>query len=335
MRRTWLALTVMTALWAAAPMASWDAAPQAKESRVKIMANKVRYDRLNKLALATGEVKIIQEDTTIFANEVQYDEGAKMSYINDPLKAIQTDKETGRKTVLTGDRMTAFHEEKRILVEHNVKLDREADRSPRPPKPKGDDKSVKRQQVETALKRARTIITADALEYWTRAKDAAFNGNVKLLQDEKRANGDRALLNDAQGTITLTGKAHLEQINGNWLVVEGIVDDDPKDEELQRALKNKAEIDADEIVINQNTNDVYAKGHVRVQQKGRVATGDECIYNDRQELITVTGNVKLLRENGDWMTADRILVHTARELFEAFGGGKQIESEFTIPEEEK
>jgi lipopolysaccharide assembly outer membrane protein LptD (OstA) len=319
----------------AAPPPAAAAPPPAKEGKtpVHIEAESARYDRKNKIALASGHVLIRQEDTTITAADAQYDENAKTSYINDAVKVVQRDKKTGRQTTINAFRLTAFHEEKRIVMEQDVLLDRAAD--PRPPKnrQKPKSKAEKRKRVEEALQRARTIISADEMEYWTRRKDASFVGHVHVTQPQKKASADRATMLDGPGTITLEGKAHLEQIKGDWIKATKVLDEGKKpDPELQAALANKAVIDADLIVMDQRQNDVNAQGNVTVTQKGRVVKADRAVFNDATGLINLAGNVRLQRENGDWLQSDKAIFDTKKDRFEAIGLNRQVETQFTVDE---
>jgi lipopolysaccharide assembly outer membrane protein LptD (OstA) len=299
-----------------------------------IEADTARYDRKSKIALASGHVLIRQEDTTITAADAQYDENAKTSYVNDAVKVLQRDKKTGRLTTINAFRLNAFHEEKRIVMEQDVRMDRAADPRPARVKAKPKSKAEKRKRVEEALQRARTVITADEMEYWTRRKDASFVGHVHVTQPEKKANADRATMLEEAGTITLEGKAHLEQIKGDWLKATKVLDEGKKpDPDLQQALSNKAVIDADVIVMDQRRNDVSAQGNVTVAQKGRIVKADSAVFNDASGLITLAGNVKLQKENGDWLAADKALFDTERDRFEAIGIARQVESQFSVDDE--
>lgn len=316
-----------------APAPAQVAEPPGKQTPLHIEGDTARYDRKNKIALASGHVLIQQEDMTITAADAQYDENAKTSYVNDAVKVVQLDKKTARRTVINAFRLTAFHEEKRIIMEQDVKLDREADPKPPPNQAKPVSKIEKRKRVEAALQRSHTVITAQELEYWTRRKDATFVGNVVVTQPEKRATADRATMLDGPGTITLEGKAHMEQIRGDWLQAAKVIDAGKKpDPELQRALNNKAVIDADLIVMDQHTNDLQAQGNVKVTQKGRVVVADRATYSETNGMITLVSNVRLQRENGDWLKADKATVDTRRDHFDAVGVEKQVESVFTVDE---
>lgn len=308
-------------------------------SKVRIYSDEAVYDRKNKFAFVKGKVKIIQENVTIYTDEAKYDDKTKISFSEGPVKIVQLDKEqTKRETVITGKKMTVWHELKKILITEDVRLDREEDTTYKTPETKPKDKQEKQERVEKAIKKERTVITSNAMEYWTKKKDATFIGNVVVLQKDKRSSGDKAQIIDAKKTITLEGNAKVIQIKGEWLVKEKIIEKEKDDVEQDRELKEKAVITANTIEINQNTNDLIATGNVIVIQKvagikERVAKSDKAIYTDKNGLLTLLGNVRIEKENKDWMTADKAIIYTETETFKAYGASnKQIESEITADE---
>jgi len=308
-------------------------------SKVRIYSDEALYDRKNKFAFVKGKVKIIQDNITIYTDEAKYDEKTKISYCDGPVKIVQWDKEQPqRKTVITGKKMTVWHELKKILLQEDVRLDREEDQAYKTPANKPKDKKEKQERVEKALKKERTVVTSNVLEYWTKKKDAIFFGNVVFLQKDKKSTGDRAQMIDAQKTITLDGNAKVIQIKGDWLVKEKIMEKEKDDIEQERIIKEKLVITANRIDINQNTNDIIATGNVVVIQKvggvkERIAKSDKAVYIDKDGLLTLSGNVKIEKENKDWMTAEKAIIYTETETFKAYGtGDKQIESEITAEE---
>jgi lipopolysaccharide assembly outer membrane protein LptD (OstA) len=301
---------------------------QAPGEKIHITSDYMKYDRKAKVALATGNVVILQEDTTIRTAEVQFDQGQKISYMNQPVKVVQQ-KEKEPRTTLDSQRMTSFHKDKRILAEGSVKMVRAKDPYAR------STSAQQRAKVEAAIKKQDTVITADKLEYWTQKKDASFTGNVVIINDQKKSWGDTAFMDKAKNTITLNGKVRVVQINGNWLVKEGIVKADKPDEARDEALRERATLTCDKLVIDQNTNDAVATGNiVRVEQKGKVATGRKAVFSDKDSTITMTENVRIQQTNGDWLTATKAVFHTNTEVFEAFSGGNtQVQTEFDVPDQ--
>jgi lipopolysaccharide transport protein LptA len=310
------------------------------EGRVKIHADKAIYRKQSKLAQATGHVRLQQDNTTIYADEIFYFEEQKQSIVENGVKIVQENKkqEKGRTTTITAVKMIAFHQEKRFLFEREVRMDREAYPVP-VPENVAVSKAEKRRRTEVALKTTRTVITADQIEYFSKTENANLLGNVVVLQKEKKLTGGKAFIKGEQegDTITLEDNAEVVQLNGNWLIDNKIIRSDPADQEQQRMLREKLTINADKIILNRATDDLEAVGKVRITQKAggkeRVATGDHASYSDKRQMAVLTGNVKIQRENGDWLTAQKAVFYTDKENFEATGTEQQqVISEFTLDE---
>ncbi|MDB5095834.1 MAG: hypothetical protein JWM80_255 [Cyanobacteria bacterium RYN_339] len=318
---------------AAKPSAKPTAPPKpviGKDERIHITSDYMKYDRKGKTAFCSGNVVIVQVETTINTEEVQFDQGRKISYMNKPVHVLQH-KEKEPPTTLDSGRMTVFHKEKRLIAEGGAKMIRQKDPNARPKS--SSDKS----KMEAAIKKEDTIITSDNLEYWTQRKDAKFNKDVVIINKEKKAWGDTAFMDNGKNVITLDGHVKVVQINGNWLVKEGIVKADTPDESRDEALRERSTLLCDHLVMDQNTNDAVATGAlVRVEQKGKVATGKRAVFSDKEHTITMTENVRVQQANGDWLTATKAVFHTKDEVFEAFSGGPtQVQTEFEVPDKNK
>jgi len=316
--------------------------PATSEDRVRIYSDRAIYRRQEKKAQAIGHVKIIQDNTTIYADDVLYNEETKQSFVDTGVKIVQVnkEKEKGRTTTITGVKMTAYHEEKRMILREAVRMDREAF-AHTPPDTFTEDKAEKRSRTETAIKKARSVITSDEMEYFTRSENANLDGNVVLLQKDKKITGDKARIRgEADGDFMIVeGNAEVTQIDGTWLLENKIMQPDPQDEEQARFVREKLLIQADKITFFRATDDLKAEGNVKITQKvggkERVAVGQEATYSELKQLATLTGDVKLQRENGDWLTSDKAFFYTEKEEFEATGTDQeQVISEFTIDEDD-
>lgn len=323
------------------PAGGWGAQPSPRPSltplkagpvagSVRILSQTLTYDRKASLAVLQGAVKIFQEDTTIETEEVRHDSKAKVSYIEVPFKLVQT-KPPDPQTTLKGKKMTYFHNEKRVFVDGDVWLLRAGVPDAMPAS------DAKKDKLKTALKREDTKITSNQMTYWTDRKDAEFTGQVLVYQKEKQAEGDHALLDNATKKITMDGHVVLTQIKGDWLVREGVVDARKPDPERDKAIKEKTVATGDRLEIDQVTNDSVLTGNlVKIDQKDRHATGKRAVFSDKDQTITLTESVKIQRESGDWITADRAVFHVDSDKFEAFGGkGQQVETEFLLEDEKK
>lgn len=321
------------ALWGPKPSPAPSVAPLKGgpvAGAVRILSETLTYDRKASLAVLSGDVKIFQEDTTIETEQVRHDSKAKISYIEVPFTLVQI-KPPDPKTTLKGKKMTFYHNEKRVFVDGDVWLLRSAVPGAQPAD------SSKKEKLKAALKHEDTFIQSNQMTYWTDKKDADFVGQVLAYQKEKRAEGDHAVLDNATKKITMDGHVVLTQIKGDWLVREGIVDTRKPDPERDKAIKEKTVATGDRLEIDQVTNDSVLTGNmVKIDQKDRHATGRRAVYSDQDQTITLTEDVKIRRESGDWITADRAVFHVDNDKFEAYGGkGQQVETEFLLEDEKK
>jgi lipopolysaccharide export system protein LptA len=299
-----------------------------KPTKVNLFADKVEHDKGRRQSRASGHVRLVQGDVTVFADGLTYDERSDSSTTDGKATIVQT--EGSRQTVITASRLTFQHRERHATLDGPVHVDRPADATHTPATVPASDSAAKRARTETAVKAARTIIDAAKGEYWTKTKKGRFEGDVRILQKEKKATGDVAELDDPAGLVVLTGKAHVEQIKGNWLVIEGIVEDKPDDTDQQASLRHPATIDGDRIEIYTKTNDMIATGNVVAEQKSQISRSQKAVYRDKEQILTLTDTVKFERQKDEWMTADRAIYNLASERFQAFGEQKQIESKFLV-----
>ncbi len=299
-----------------------------KPAKVRLFADKVDHDKARRQARAQGHVRLVQDDVTVYANVLTYDEGADTSTTDGQATIVQAEGE--RQTVITAAKLTFFHRDKRVLLDGPVHVDRPADPTHVPADASPSDSPAKRQRTEKAVKAARTIIDAAKGEYWTKTKKGRFEGDVRILQKEKKATGDVVELDDPADLLVLTGKARVEQIKGNWLVIEKIIEEKPGDADQQASLRHPATIDGDRIEIYTKTNDMIATGNVVAEQKAQISRSQKAVFRDKDQLLTLTDTVKFERKKDEWMTADRAVYDLNTERFQAFGELKQIESKFIV-----
>ena len=110
-------------------------------------------------------------------------------------------------------------------------------------------------------------------------------------------------------------------------LVEGGVVKKPCDAEGAKVLAAPVRLWSDRLVVRLETRDMQADGRVKVEQEGRLATGDRATYTERDQTIIVSGNVRMREADGSWLRADKVIIAIADETFEATGN---VETEFTL-----
>jgi lipopolysaccharide assembly outer membrane protein LptD (OstA) len=171
-----------------------------------------------------------------------------------------------------------------------------------------------------------TKLTADRLRFHWDVNEAEAEGAVVLTQSERTAKAGKVVYSEARGVIELTGDVEVEQRSGEWLVDSGVAEK-PRDADAVKALRSPVRLWADRLVVRLETRDMEATGRVKVEQEGRLATGDRATYAQRDQTIVVSGNVRMREADGSWLRADRVVIAIADETFEATGN---VETEFTV-----
>lgn len=160
---------------------------------VQVQAEKTRYKwGDSEVALLSGNVRINQGDTVLTADEVEYNQNEE----------IQTAVATGNVKIVdpenevTGEKATAFFNEKRAVIEGNVKLVAK----PRNRAEGGSQaRSVRSEWDEKA------VITCDVIEYLYQKKEATATGNLKIVQKDRTLTAEKVFYQVRPELITLSG----------------------------------------------------------------------------------------------------------------------------------
>lgn len=293
------------------------------------------YHERDRVAWAEGQVEVVQKGTTLRAPTVKYEANPRITYASGGVVVVQEDLE------LRSQDLKYRHTDEVAFAEGNVQLKTRngqltapslwADLRNKLAEAKGPAKLVRKggppprgregDRVLAALAKEDTTITSQGpMKYaWLRSEEASAQDGVRLEQVDKSASADRIRYSESEDRVELVGSVRLDQRSGQWLVREKLVRP-PRDEEERRALETPAVLEADRVVILLSTRDSVATGNVRVTQQGRSATGDRAEYDDREGRIVLSGRrVRLEREDGSWLEAERVVVSLREDTFEAHG----------------
>jgi lipopolysaccharide assembly outer membrane protein LptD (OstA) len=153
-------------------------------------------------------------------------------------------------------------------------------------------------------------VTGDALFIDFKARVAGFRGKVKLVrQPEKKPEPEK--------------KQPEKQPEPEAQPAEG-------QKKLEEYRQQKTTISADEIQYYYKEKRVVADGSVKAEQEKRTAWGDQAVYTDSDELLVITGNVRLETSGGESFRSQKVTISLKENWVEAQGN---IESRFKISEE--
>lgn len=266
------------------------------------------YEIVPRLAHVSGEVRLEQDGTVVTAGRMTLNIGTQTVEARDGMRLTRDG------TTVTGEEMVAHLAARRAEVTGHAVLVRPAGPASTP------DRTAR------VLAAQETKITAERLRFQWDANEAEAEGTVVVTQPERTARAGRAVYSEARGVLELVESVEIEQRSGEWLVEGGVVGP-PRDADSAKALSAPVRLRSDRLVVHLSTRDMQADGRVRVEQEGRLATGDRAIYTRRDQTIILTGSVRLREADGSWLRADRVIIAIADETFEATGN---VETEFSV-----
>ena len=164
---------------------------ETEESVVNIQADNVIYDKSADKMVFKGNVIITQEDITLTAQEADFDVDKKIGQIKGDIKLVQSD------ITITGETLEAFLNDKRYIFQEKVILIQER-----------KDKEEKEDNITW---------NCNKLEIFTDTQDLTATGEVKILKKDYTITAEKAVYNDKEQKITLTGKVRIEEESGRWI----------------------------------------------------------------------------------------------------------------------
>jgi len=176
---------------------SASAQEEKKETVVNISADNVIYDKSTDKMIFKGSVIITQEDITLTAQEADFDVDKKIGQIKGDIKLIQSD------ITITGETLEAYLNDKRYIFQEKVILVQER-----------KDKEEKEDNITW---------NCNNLEIFTDTQDLTATGEVKILKKDYTITAEKAVYNDKEQKITLTGKVRIEEEAGRWITGEKAV----------------------------------------------------------------------------------------------------------------
>ena len=162
-----------------------------EESVVNIEADNVTYDKSTDKMIFEGNVIITQEDITLTAREADFDVDKKIGQIKGDIKLVQSD------ITITGENLEAYLNDKRYIFQEKVILVQER-----------KDKEEKEDNITW---------NCNNLEIFTDTQDLTATGEVKILKKDYTITAEKAVYNDKEQKITLTGKVRIEEEAGRWI----------------------------------------------------------------------------------------------------------------------
>lgn len=160
-----------------------------EESTVELTADQVSYDKENDLMVFTGNVVILQEDTTLTAQQASFNVDTKIGQISGNVKLLQDD------ITITGQELEAYLNDKRYIFEKQVELIQER-----------EDDDGEPDNITWLCQK---------LEIFTDTKNMTATGEVIIQKKDYTISAQEAVYDDAEDKVSLTGQVRIEEVENN------------------------------------------------------------------------------------------------------------------------
>jgi len=261
----------------------------------RMTAKHLKYIPDAKRSEIRRDVELHKEDSSIFAQSITVDHENKIAHISEDVKLVRADG-----TLLT-KRMRYLSGEERLEAEEDVKI------------------LIKEGRITTRINSDRAALSTDP------SRDMTVSGNLEVNQGKKAAVGKKGTYSQENKELLIQGDvtAVFEKAG---VFIRPDTTQKLRNPEGKKILEEKTLLISDELILSTESGDARAFGSVHVTQKGREARSDRAVYDDAKEILTLTGNVSMKKEE-EWVSAQRVVVSVRGESVEAVGG---VEAEFKL-----
>jgi len=148
-----------------------------------------------------------------------------------------------------------------------------------------------------------TVLTCDEVQYDQTARIAVSPGRIVITDPECDITGDK-------GTAYFKKRIGVIEGNVTMLVKPKKAEEEPADKNSVRAkLKQPTTVTCEKLEYNYRTKIASATGGVSLKQEKRSATAQKLIYDEKNEIITLIGDVKGIDEDGQTFSApDKVVI---------------------------
>ena len=270
--------------------------PKDKKEWIRLTADSIKYSPAEKSSEMSGKITLAKKDFSILADKINVDHDKKIASIASPLEIRRKD------GALKADSGQYLGETEELKAAGKVSFD------------------LMDNKIRTIMKCNDASLSTD------HEKDIRLSGSLEAVQGKKIAIAQEGTYSRQQRNLLLKGKAKAIFEKARAILKEKTVQK-LHNPDTKKILKEKTVVTADEIVFSTKTSDAKASGNVIVTQREREAKTDAAVYDDKTEILTLTGHVAMQEKDGDWVNAQKIIVSIPKETFEAIGS---VEAKFKL-----
>jgi len=263
------------------------AQPKNKSDWTRLTADYIKYIPAEKRSEILGHVILAKRGSLFNGDRINVNHDQKIADISGNIYIKRKD------GILQADAVQYLGETEQINADRNVKL------------------NLRENKIRTFIRCNYAQLSNDT------EKDIILVGSLEVLQGKKLAVAPEGIYSKTlKGLILRHGaKATLEKAAA---ILKAETVKKLRNTDTKETLKRRTVITADELFFSIKTGDARARGGVVVTLKGHEARADSAVYNDKNEILTLFGNVFMKR--GDlWVRCKQVVISVRDETFEASG----------------
>lgn len=170
-----------------------------------------------------------------------------------------------------------------------------------------------------------------------------LSGGLTIVKDDITLKSPEGEFDDEENKIILTNGVDMDYADGkitsqkmtgyfdrdDFIFENNVKMDYNPQEENEEGEKKKFNLESTKLEINSETQSFTAENNVTIDYDQKIIKGNKADYDGESEILTVTEEVYIREENGDWIRSDKAEfdLSTGEEDFKATGN---VEIEITL-----
>jgi lipopolysaccharide assembly outer membrane protein LptD (OstA) len=143
-------------------------------------------------------------------------------------------------------------------------------------------------------------------------------GKIKVRQRGKILLGENGFYDEARNTLTISKNAELLMNKSGSLPEESDLSRLQR-QDIKNLLENEILVKAEQLTVQIDSGDVEAVGQVVIKRKNQQARALRAHFNQREHQILLSDSAEIQQSDGNWVSAERVLVDTQTQEFTALG----------------
>lgn len=280
-----------------------------KSKNIEISADELRYLGSNKKTFLEKNVLIKQGDAYIYPTKgVEIDHDQNIAYIHDGYKM------QSKEFTITGKKMVIYIDEEYSEMTEGVTGYR-----------KGGGVSSNANERQKEFKSKDAYLTCDKMIYTNVNENEIITveGKVIIQQDQKTIKSDQGAYDKKAGIFELKNNVLVDCKTLEWALKKKNITNN----EFKKTIKQQTKISGDYLKMDENTNNAFMKGNIRITQKDKTASCKELSYEDTKGWLILKGDVVVFKENKDKLKCSELILDIEKEEFFA---KSNVKTELTL-----